>query len=157
MQGGRRFEGYAFFVTSIVLALLFLAVMYLSIIFVFFGERLLDFVNRLVPAVDISNSWSYLRYIILFLLTFIIIILIYELCKRKEDRYSTILGAIVSTTGLAGLSLLFSAVINSSIKYPIVYSSLASLILLMFWLYCCCQALYVGAVINVSRRDIRKK
>ncbi len=157
MQGGRRFEGYAFFVTSIFTALLFLATVYLGIIAMFFGETLLNYVNDLFPSVDISGGWRYLRFLILFLIAFVIIWLIYELCKRKEDRYPTFYGALISTAGLVLLSFIFSIFINSSIKYPVVYGSLASVILLMFWLYCCCQAIYIGATFNITIHDFRKK
>ena len=157
MQGGRRFEGYIFFVTSIVLALIFLLVLYVGIIFMFLSEGVIDYVNQKLPFVDISSSWSYLRFIILFGLALIIIILIFELCKRKEDRYSTFWGAFTATLGLDGLSYLFSRIINQSIKYPVVYSSLSSIILLMFWLYCSCQAILIGATMNVALRDCRQE
>jgi len=34
-----------------------------------------------------------------------------------------------------------------------VYGSLASLILLMFWLYLICQAIFVGAALNVALKE----
>ena len=157
MQGGRRFEGYVFFLASIGISLLFVMTVYLGIVVMFFGEALINFINRLLPNYDIASSWTYLRFAVLFAIALAIIFLIYEVCKRKEDRYPTAVGAFVATFGLVGLSVLFSLIINRSIKYPVVYSSLASVILLMFWLYTCSLVIYIGAVTNVALRDIRSE
>ena len=56
----------------------------------------------------------------------------------------------MATLLMVGVSALFSLFINASIKYPLLYSSLASLILIMFWLYCCCLVVYTGAAINIA-------
>lgn len=155
MQGARRYEGYAFFVGSMILALLFTVTVWLGIVAIFTGEVLVNWLNSLT-SVDISSSWMYLRFIILFAVALIIIVLIFEICKRKEDHYPTFCGAFIATGGLVGISYLFSLIINNSIKYPTVYASLASIILLMFWLYCCCQVIYIGATVNVTLRDMKE-
>ena len=49
----------------------------------------------------------------------------------------------------------FSAIIGASARYPLVYGSLASIILLMLWLYTCCMVLFCGAALNVALRDQR--
>ena len=46
------------------------------------------------------------------------------------------------------MSGIFSAFIAVSTRYPLVYGSLASIILLMFWLFLCCQIIYTGAALN---------
>ncbi|MBR1456201.1 MAG: YihY/virulence factor BrkB family protein [Oscillospiraceae bacterium] len=45
---------------------------------------------------------------------------------------------------------------NASARYPLVYGSITSLILLMFWLYISCQIIFIGAALNVALRDIRQ-
>ena len=52
------------------------------------------------------------------------------------------------------VSLVFSLIINQSANYPLVYGSLASLILLMLWLYSSCTVIYCGAAVNIVLRDI---
>ena len=52
-----------------------------------------------------------------------------------------------------GVSVAFSAFIGASARYPLVYGSLASVILLMLWLYTCCMMIFCGAALNVALRD----
>ena len=51
------------------------------------------------------------------------------------------------------MSWVFSVFIAVSARYPLVYGSLASLVLLMFWLFLCCQIIFLGAALNVAVRD----
>ena len=155
MQGGRRFEGYMFFVFSLVLSILFMTTVYISIIAMFFSEDLINMVNSHIKIVQLQLSWHYLRFIILFGVALIMVILVYEICKRKEDHYKTWPRALTATVLLVGVTAFFSMIINYSVKYPLVYSSLASIIILMFWLYCCSNVIYCGAAFNIAIRDTK--
>ena len=62
-------------------------------------------------------------------------------------------GAAFATAGIVVMSFIFSKLIASSARYSLVYGSLASVILLMFWLYLICQAIFVGAALNIALRD----
>lgn len=157
MQGGTRFEGYVFFLFSVLIALVFVLTVYLAIIAMFMGENVISLVNRYFEDFHLEYYWSYLRYILLFAVSFVMVFLIFELCKRKEDHYSTLPGTLVATLALVGVSIVFSFIINASIKYPLVYSSLSSIILLMFWCYCGCMSIYCGAVTNIAIRDIKEE
>ena len=46
------------------------------------------------------------------------------------------------------MSGIFSRFIAVSYRYPLVYGSLASIILLMVWLFLCSQTIYLGAAVN---------
>ena len=129
MQGRRRYEGVFFFFFSVVLSLAFLFTIYFGIVVMFTGESMLSHVSIALPYLQIDDVWVNMRYPLLFVLTFILNILTYL---------------------VVGVSALFSLFINASIKYPLLYSSLASLILIMFWLYCCCLVVYTGAAINIA-------
>lgn len=157
MQGKRRYEGIVFILFSIILSLGFTLTIYLAIVAMFFGNNIIRSINLYLPFLNIGNIWVSLRYLLLFGVAFAILTLIFEICKSKDQRYSTAVGALSATGILVGISAAFSSFINYSIKYPLVYSSLASLILLMFWLYCCCQAVYCGAAINIAIRDIKQE
>ena len=54
------------------------------------------------------------------------------------------------------MSLIFSGFIAVSTRYSLVYGSLASVILLMYWIYLICRVIYIGAALNVSLRDLRR-
>lgn len=157
MQGGRRYEGYGFFVFSIVLSLAFLAIIYLGIAAIFFSENLIMYVNVHLPQINLDQSWVYLKYPVLFAVFFLVIVLIFEVCKRREDNYKTYPGALISTVGLEIVSVFFSLIISKSVKYQVVYGWLGSVIVLMFWLYSCTLVIFCGAAANVAIRNIREK
>ena len=155
MQGGVRFQGNAFFLTSLILPIVFLLVVYLCIIGLFLSDDLLGFVDKLIPMIDFSGIIRNLRFIVMFVLAFAAIIIVFKFCQQKENRYGVIWGALISTAGLLLVTLIFSFIISVSIKYPVLYSSLSAIILLMFWLYCGCFCIYIGAAFNITLRDIR--
>ena len=140
MQGGQRFQGLFGFLFSIVFSLLFLAALYFAVLVMLTGHTVIDKINELLPFIDISNSWNWLRFIVLFGIFFVIIWGVYEISKRSSDNYHTFGGAILST-----------------VASVVVCGSLASVILLMFWLYTCCLMIYCGAVFNITIRNIKSR
>ncbi len=55
------------------------------------------------------------------------------------------------------LGAIFFAIVTKSATYALVYGSLASIVLLMLWLYWCCCVIIYGAVINVAIRDTKEE
>ena len=55
-------------------------------------------------------------------------------------------------------SLLFSLIMSRSTRYSLVYGSLASLIILLLWLYLCSNIFILGNVVNcvLERRRSEK-
>ena len=157
MQGGERHTGIGFLFFSVVMALAFLFLLYAAFLIVLMGQGLLSAVNAFLPFVDLENYSSPLRYLLLFLVGQVIVTIIFALCKNRGDDYHIFFGAFVTTVGLVGVSYVFSKFINASLKYHLVYGSLAALILLMFWLYCVCVAVFVGAAVNIARRDCARQ
>lgn len=102
-----------------------------------------------------QSSWSWLRFLLLAGILFVIFWGVYEVSKRQSDRYKTFPGAILSTAATVVMSFVFSVFIGASAKYPLVYGSLASVILLMFWLHLCCQIIFIGAAFNIALRNDR--
>lgn len=157
MQGGQRFQGFMYFIFSIVFSLMFLAGIYFSLLVILSGRDILALINGIVPFIDISGTWNWLRFLLLGGIFFLLIWAIYVLSKRKTDKYRTFPGALTATIGVVVMSLVFSIFIGASAKYPLVYGSLASIILLMFWLFICSQIIYVGAALNIALRNLRIK
>ena len=124
MQGGQRFQGLFGFLFSIVFSLLFLAALYFAVLVMLTGHTVIDKINELLPFIDISNSWNWLRFIVLFGIFFVIIWGVYEISKRSSDNYHTFGGAILSTVASVVVCVAFSIFISASAKYPLVYLSL---------------------------------
>lgn len=153
MQGGVKFKAVMYFVFSVIFSLVFLAAIYFAMLVMLTGRQFIKFINELLPFVDISGSWNWMRFLVMGGIFFVLIWGVYESAKRNSDDYSTLPGTIFTTVVLVGFTLMFSEFINRSVKYPLVYGSLASLILLMLWLYSCCIVIYSGAAVNIALRD----
>ncbi len=155
MQGGQRFQGTMDFVFSIIFSLLFVAALYFAVLVMLTGREFIQWLNGVLPFVDIRDSWNVLRFIVLAAIDYGIVWTIYAVSKRRGDRYPTAVGALTATLAMVGVSIAFSLFIGASARYPLIYGSLASVILLMFWLYTACLVIYCGAAINIALRNVR--
>lgn len=155
IQGGQRFQGLMDLLFSVVFSVAFLAAMYFAILVMFTGRDFLELINGYLPFVDVSQSWRWVRFLLLGGIELVIFWGVYEASKRRSDKYATLPGAILATVAMVIMSFVFSLFIAASTKYPLVYGSLASLILLMFWLHLCCQIIFIGAALNVVLRDLK--
>ncbi|MBQ9661756.1 MAG: YihY/virulence factor BrkB family protein [Oscillospiraceae bacterium] len=156
MQGGDRYPGFGRIVFSLVFAVVFLLATWFAIFVMFTSRDLIELVNAYIPFVDIRGSWLWIKYLMLAGILFLFQWGIYRFCRKKRARYPTWPGAILATVGTVVMSLIFSAFIAASARYSLVYGSLASVILLMLWLYFSCQVIYIGAAFNLAIRDVRR-
>ncbi len=154
MQGGQRFRGLRDFLFSLIFSLAFLASMYFGIIVMFTGRDFIELLNGWLPFIDISSSWQWIRFLLLGGIMLVIFCGVYLVSRRRSDRYPILPGALFATLGMVVTSWVFSGFIAASTRYPLVYGSLASLILLMFWLFLSCQVIYLGAALNIALRDV---
>ena len=100
---------------------------------------------------DVLAIWTWMRFILLFLILFGIIYGFYAITAPKEKKRTHRLpGALVAAIVLVAASMLYSRLISVSIKYALVYGSLASFIIMMIWLYTCAIILIIGNVFNVA-------
>ena len=152
---------------SVILSLLFLLTIYLSIVVIFTGdwffqvleERLPPPLAELIPLRLLSQLWGWLRYLLLFFCVLLLVLAVYRMGTppplRREKRVLR-LTALLSAGALVACSVLFSWFIGMTSRYSLVYGSLASLIILLVWLYFCGNILLVGAVAGrvwFRRRD----
>lgn len=157
MQGEQRYEGLMHFLFSIVFSLIFVAAIYFAILVMMTGRSFIDKLNSLLPFIDIRNSWTALRYLVMAGIEFVIILGVYEVCLPRRSSYPTWPGALLATAAMVGVSAVFSVFISESVKYSLVYGTLAAIILLMLWLHSCCEVIYCGAAFNVLLRDRRRQ
>ena len=154
-------------VVSVALSLLFLLTIYLSIVVIFTGdwffqvleERLPPPLAELIPLRLLSQLWGWLRYLLLFFCVLLLVLAVYRMGTppplRREKKVLR-LTALLSAGALVACSVLFSWFIGMSSRYSLVYGSLASLSILLVWLYFCGKILLVGAVAGrvwFRRRD----
>lgn len=156
-QGGRRFQGFTHFLFSLVFSLAFLAALYFAMLIMLTGKEFINLAAGFLPALDLGGAWFYLRLPVLAAIYLIIVWAVYEMPKRPKDDYNTLPGAALCTAALVGDSAIFSSFISRSSRYPLVYGSLASIILLMVWLYSCCVVIYIGAAFNITLKELEIK
>lgn len=155
MQGGRRFNGLSFYLFSFFFSLILLAVVYFSILVTLSGDWVLEWINEKLPFIYIPFSWKTVRFPVLGLVFFLSVQILYSASKRSIDLYHTFLGSLICTVSIVIISILFSAFINKSVRYPLVYGSLTAIVLFMLWLYYVCTAVCCGALVNIVVRDMR--
>ena len=97
-----------------------------------------------------------MRYLLLFCFVLLLVLIVYRTGTPKGAmrRPVVLLSSLLAALAIAGASVLFSWFIGMSSRYELVYGSLASLIILLVWLYFCGNILLLGAVLGriLSRR-----
>lgn len=153
---------------SVILSLLFLLTVYLSVVVIFTGDwfftllqsHLPAYLTRLLPLDALSRLWVWLRYLLLFCFVMLLVLIVYRTgTPRGEVRRAVVLlSSLVASLAIVAASVLFSWFIGLSSRYALVYGSLASLIILLVWLYLCCNILLLGAVMGrvISLRMLGK-
>ena len=132
-------------------ALLLLVTIFLSLVVLLTGGWLFQEVERLLhlDAGALPWDWQWMRFLLLFLLVFLFVLLVYRMAApRGKPRPPIMTGAFLAAVALSVFSILFSWFIGLSSRYSLVYGSLASIIILLVWLYLCGNILILGNVFN---------
>lgn len=152
IYGRANFRGVGQLVASVVFALLLLVTIYLSLVVVVTGNwffHLIEQLFRLEHLVERFGTWQWMKYLILLGLVFLFILLLYKFtAPLGRPRPPVMVGALAAAVALAVTSVLFSWFMGRSTNYSLVYGSLASMIILLVWLYLCGNILILGSVVN---------
>ncbi len=148
---------------SVLLSALFLLTIYLSVVVIFTGEwffwlleeRLPGRIAELLPLEALSGLWRWMRYLLLFCFVLLLVLVVYRAGtpRRAMRNRMVILSSLLAALAIAAASAVFSWFIGMSSRYALVYGSLASLIILLVWLYLCGCILLLGAVAGRVMED----
>ena len=156
IQGKKRYNGILGGVLSFLMSIAFLLAVYVSGVVIVSGEWLLNVLAEIIGFGHIFELWYWIRFVLLFLLLFGIIYCIYIVsAPRETKRTHRLPGALIAAVLLVAVSIIFSRMISESVKYAIVYGSLASFIIMMVWIYMCGVILIMGNVLNISLREYK--
>jgi len=151
IQGKMRFSGIMGWIISFIFSIVFLIAIYASALVVLSGEWMMNFINTYFDMQGITTMWTWIRFVLLFLLLFSVIYGVYMISAPKNTkRMSRLPGALTAAIIIVAASMLFSQLITASIRYELLYGSLASFIILMLWLYLCSMILIMANVINIA-------
>jgi len=149
IYGRTNYPGFWSIVVSVGFSLLLLVTIYLSIVVLLTGNWFLRFLAGFLPIRAAFWDWQWLRFVLLFALVLVFILLLYRVSAPiGKPRPPVLTGAVLAAVALAGASILFSWFIGMSSRYSMVYGSLASVIILLVWLYLCGNILILGNVFN---------
>lgn len=153
IQGAPKHRGAWFVVKSFLLSLVFLLVMYFTVIVIVTGEWFLNMVAQYMP---VQWDWSWLRFVLLFAILLMMVLGVYRLTAPRHHRHNILAGAICAAAAMVLVGMGFSAMMSVSVRYSLVYGSLASIIILMLWLYFFGNILIMGNVVNVLLAKYRR-
>ena len=164
IYGRGTFRPVGQFIASLVFSLLLLATIYLSLAVVVTGNWFFHLLGNLLGLEDLVErfgTWQWVKYLFLLAVVFLFILLLYRfVAPLKKPRPSVVWGALLASIALAAASMLFSFFMSRSTRYSLIYGSLASVIILLVWLYLCGNILILGSAFNYvldSHRAQRKK
>ena len=145
-------------VLSVGLSALFLLTIYLSVVVIFTGEwffwlleeNLPRRIAELLPLSALSGLWRWLRYLLLFCFVLLLVLIVYRAGTPRGAvrRPVVLLSSLLAALAMVAASAVFSWFIGMSSRYALVYGSLASLIILLVWLYLCGNILLLGAAVG---------
>ena len=150
--------------TSIIYTLLMLAVLILVAGLNVFGELIRKTIASSLQSTQHQTSGLLARglstgqTILLLLGVVIIFSLVYTFVPSGRRNYFYQLpGALFTTIAWQVFSFFFKLYVNGTNKYTSFYGSLATLAILMFWMYCCIYILLLGGHINDFFRPVVRR
>lgn len=137
-------------IVSMFYTIIFSILILLLLVIVVFGNSLYRYVIQLAPIVgtvlDPILNFRFLGAGVILVLFFCAT---YTFIPNRKLRFLEQLpGAIFSMLGWSGLSLAFSIYVDHFSNFSYMYGSLASIMILMLWLYTCMTIFFIGAEIN---------
>ncbi|MBE6973100.1 MAG: YihY/virulence factor BrkB family protein [Ruminococcaceae bacterium] len=143
---------------SVLFSLLFLITVHLSVVVIFTGDWFLRWLAGIIPRQlaamlnlsVLSGLWRWMRYVLLFCFVMLLVLAVYRLGTPKVQvrRGPMLVSALLCSATLVVASGAFSWFIGMSSRYSLLYGSLASIIILLLWLYLCGTILLLGALFN---------
>ena len=124
----------------------------LTLVLVVVGRRALHFLSRILPLSEtFIGVWGYLRFIILGLVMAISLGILYQLALGQRRPLREVLPGVGSSlTAWLLLSMAFSYYVENVAQYARLYGSIATIVVVLLWLYMSGQILILGAELSAA-------
>ena len=135
----------------------------IAMVFIFivlgYGELVLEFLaTRLQINSKLDWIWTFLRWPIAGALYFFLIFMnYYMLPKCKLKARSVVPGTIFCAVGMLLVTIFYSRYTTRAVTNNILYGSMASLSISMFWLYFVSWVFVLGIILNKVWADMKEK
>lgn len=146
-------------VMALIETVIFIVLIMLGMVLLVFGNSLKSLMQQHFGALENFSAFSQVVTELGFILaTFVIFLFLYRFMpKHKVTFKSQIPGAIFGALALNIISFVFSKYLDIFKGFSITYGSLTTLMLIMMWTYSCFYSLFLGAELNKTLKNIRKK
>lgn len=143
---------------SLALSLLLPIILYGALLMVLLGDWLLNLVKFLLDVPVLHYGWRLAQILMPLGVTFLALALIYWLTGPNRACGRRILpGALAAAVVLVAATNIFSSFMGMSTRYTVVYGSLASVIILLLWLFLCSNIIILGNVCNYLWAEEKEK
>lgn len=131
-------------------ALLMTLAILMSLVILVFGYHIIDLLKRLIPILrDYSSALSIFPTLIAMVILTLLFTMFYAyLPDKKQKFFRQIPGAVFASVAWTVFSYGFSLYLSYFPDTSVLYGSLATLVVVMLWLYFCMYLLFIGAEIN---------
>ena len=111
------------------------------------GRTVLEFVGRFVSVTEaFITAWSSLRFVVLALVMVVTLVVLYMLSQGQRRPLREVLPGVASSLAAwMVLSMAFSYYVEHVGQYSVLYGSIATVIVVLLWLYMSGQVLILGA------------
>ncbi len=160
IYGRKGYSPWGQIAASVGISLLFLVAIYLSMAVLLTGSRLFAALEERLGLWWLSRllTWPWLKFLLLFGMLFLLISLLdLAVAPPGKPRAPVFLGALLTAAALVAASAVFSGFIGMSSRYSLIYGSLASVIILLLWLYLCGNVVILGGIFNCLRYKRKKE
>ncbi len=136
-------------VISIIMPLLLILVLYLSMVILLTGTWFIHLLEQTLHIYLHMDHWGWVRFLVMFAMLFFFLAALYRVTMPTgKSRPPVLLGAFCASVVLLLASIVFAFFISTSSRYSIVYGSLASLMILLLWLYLISNVIFLGNILN---------
>ena len=151
LYGRRGYRGVWQIAASLLFSLLLLATIFLSLVVLLTGGWLFQAVEEFfhLDTTALPWDWQWFRFPLLFFLVFFFVLVVYRMAApRGKPQPPVLTGAFLASVALVASSIVFSLFIGLSSRYSFVYGSLASIVIMLVWLYLWGNILIIGNLFN---------
>ncbi|GMQ56081.1 YhjD/YihY/BrkB family envelope integrity protein [Vallitalea sediminicola] len=135
---------------SFIYTIAFAIVLIITFLLIIFWNKLLNLAfSYIYLPTGLEGIIDFIRILFAMVLLFFFFILLYNASPNKKITFKEVVpGAILSTIGWLAMSFIFSFYIDKIGNFSYMYGSLASIIILLIWLYLCSIIILVGGELN---------
>ena len=136
---------------ALLYTVVFAVILVFSAVILIFGNTLYQELHKFIPWHFVPVLIDFKSILIFLLLTVFFTLSYYFIpFKIKYSFKNCLAGASFASAGWVLFSFFFSLFVENNARYSLVYGSLATLVIFMFWLYFCMYILFLGGEIAVS-------